>query len=72
MSLPWLVIALPALYGCQQCLSDGPIGREFEHYGRLSLENVQLVLVGQKGLREFCIGERCDPRPPSPRPADLP
>ena len=60
VSLPRLVVTLPSVYGCQQCFRDGTVGREFEHYGRLGLEYVELILVSQEGLSKFCIRERRD------------
>ena len=46
--------------GALQCFRDGTVGREFEHYGRLGLEYVELILVSQEGLSKFCIRERRD------------
>ena len=60
VSLPRLVVTLPSVYGCQQCFRDGTVGQEFEHYGRLGLEYVELILVSQQGLSKFCIRERRD------------
>ena len=61
VSLPRMVVSLPALYRCQKGAGNAAFRRQLKHNSGLSLDDAELVLVGEEGLRQLRDTERGDP-----------